>query len=579
MEYEGEIIYGEAIEMDSINTSSAIRTQGVKGSDVYTTTSNFLVDLFTLLVRKADKENFIRLMNKVLALNTPQNDDDLFVLTFQTRDVRGGKGERDLFTEMFLHLYKHKKSLAVPLLALIPEFGCWRDVFVLMERDADLKRAFTPIVLKQLEDDELLMRENKPVSLLAKWMPRESSEPELTKYLALSLFPSIGKTSQRLAAYRKRVSALNKYLKTTEIAMCAGDWEEIEPGKVPGRCLAKHIKAFLNEVAPKKKNEHVIPGQLRHPDDHVRMACREHFKEHLAKAAEGKAKVNGAVTRYPHEIVKKVAVTTEESEKNALIAVWNDMVKLAKAGGGLGKTIAMCDFSGSMRMGSNGDTPYWVSMAMGMLISEVTSDEFKDTFLTFDSTPKWHTLPAGNIFDRMASIAEHIGQGTSTDFQKAMDLVLATLKQKRVKAGEEPKDLIVITDMNWDQAASSASLGRFTGNSYRHVVKTAPWQTHIQMIREAFKRAGEDMWGEGQGWKPPRIVIWNVAASSMDFHAQADEEGVIMLAGWSPSLLKVLMEEGAKVQTPVDALRAVLDAERYDVIRQALGLARARSGM
>lgn len=566
MEYEAEVVYGEA--MDSIKTT------GVKGSDVYTTTSNFLVDLFTLLVRKADKENFIKLMDKVLALNTAQNEDDLFVLTFQTRDVRGGKGERDLFTEMFLHLYKHKKSLAVPVLALIPEFGSWRDVFVLMERDVDLKKAFTPIVLKQLEDDELLMSEKKPVSLLAKWMPREGSEPELTKSLALSLFPSIAKTSQRLAAYRKRVSALNKYLKTTEIAMCAGEWEEIEPAKVPGRCLAKNMKAFLNEVAPKKKNEYVASGQLRHPDDPVRMACREHFKEHLAKAAEGKAKVNGAVTRYPHEIVKKVYGTTDESEKNALIAVWNDMVKLAKAGGGLGKTIAMCDFSGSMKMGSNGDTPYWVSMAMGLLISEVTSDEFKDLFLTFDSTPMWHLLPKGDIFTRMDSIAEHLGQGTSTDFQKAMDLVLATLKQKRVKPGDEPKDLIVITDMNWDQASSSASLGRFTGNSYRHVVKTAPWQTHIQMIREAFKRAGEDMWGIG--WKPPRIVIWNVAASSMDFHAQADEEGVIMLAGWSPSLLKVLMEEGAKVQTPADALRAVLDAERYDVIRQSLTLARGR---
>jgi hypothetical protein len=95
------------------------------------------------------------------------------------------------------------------------------------------------------------------------------------------------------------------------------------------------------------------------------------------------------------------------------------------------------------------------------------------------------------------------------------------------------------------------------------------------MIREAFKRAGEDMWGEGQGWQPPRIVIWNVAATSADFHAMADTEGVIMLGGWSPSLFKTLCEEGAKVMTPFDMVRAILDAERYQPVRDRLATLRA----
>ena len=88
------------------------------------------------------------------------------------------------------------------------------------------------------------------------------------------------------------------------------------------------------------------------------------------------------------------------------------------------------------------------------------------------------------------------------------------------------------------------------------------------MIREAFKRAGEDMWGVP--WTPPRIVIWNVAATCADFHATADTEGVIMLSGWSPSLFKVLTEEGARVQNPMEALRVILDSERYDLVRQRL---------
>lgn len=555
----------------------ATPTVGVKGSDVYTSTGNALVDLFTILVRKAEPATFLALVDSVLdnPVVTLQEIEDVFVLAFQTRDVRGGKGERDLFTEMFLHLEEKRPHLLVPLLKFVPEYGSWRDVFVLMNKSPVLKYTYRYYIKKQLEQDKEAMAEGKPISLLAKWMPREDNDFELTKFLARDLFPDEVKFSRRLATYRKTVAGLNKYLKTTEIAMCAGDWEEIEPAKVPGRCLAKNMKAFLNEVAPTKKGEKVEDGKLRHPDNVVRMACREHFKEHFAKAAEGKAKVNGAQTRYPHEIIKALVTGGTDDQKNALIAVWNDMVTLAKKGGGLKDTIVMCDFSGSMQMSSNGDTPYWVSMAMGLLISEVTSEQFKDTFLTFDSNPVWHSLPSGpgeNIVTRLSAVTsnERIGQGTSTDFQKAMDLVLATLKAKRVEPGQEPKDLIVVTDMNFDAACGSSDPSLYTGHFYRHVVKTAPWQTQVQMIRESFKRAGEDMWGEGKGWKPPRIVIWNVAASSMDFHAQSNEEGVIMLAGWSPSLLKVLMEEGAKIQTPYDALRAILDAERYQPIRETL---------
>jgi hypothetical protein len=255
-------------------------------------------------------------------------------------------------------------------------------------------------------------------------------------------------------------------------------------------------------------------------------------------------------------------------EKDAVVGVWNQMVKDAKEGGGLGRSIAMCDFSGSMQSsGTNGDTPYWVSMALGLLISEVTTKEFENTFLTFDSTPKMVWLPKGDIFQRVAFIEPSMGQGTSTDFQKAMDLVIQQCKARRCRPGEEPENLIVLTDMNWDQACASDAYSRFTSNRYRHVVKTDPWQTHVEMIREAFKRAGEDMWGEGQGLKMPRIVIWNIAATSTDFHAKADTEGVVMLSGWSPSLFKVLQKDGVVIQTPYQALRCQLDDERYDPVR------------
>ncbi len=580
-------------------------TIGTKGSDVYTATGvdDPRVALSVLLNRGCDPAHITSGLDAILSSDDPQMVKDAFVLLFQTRDVRGGKGIRDAAQVMTKHLLAHPKyqDLMLSLLDLVPEYGSWRDLKVLgVEAHGDLppyadelQQRIVQLFRDQLtQDADRMMAEPTKVSLAAKYAPRECHESRFEKALTKQLAKSLCRAdavslSQQLKSYRQMVSHLNRVIDTTEIKMCGKHFADIEPQKVAGRCLQKNMKAFLNQPST-----YTGKGAPQRPStEQDRVECAAHFGAHFGKAARGEAKLNGSQTVFPHELVKKVvhsmrphydsyyededyesraaSSSLSQEEKGAIVGVWNQMVADAKAGGGLGRSLAMCDFSGSMQSsGSNGDTPYWVSMAMGLLISEVATEEFKDTFLTFDSTPTFHTLPKGDIFERVASIGGAIGQGTSTDFQKAMDLVLQRCKAQRVKPGEEPENLIVLTDMNWDQACASHESSYYTGNRYRHVVKTDPWQTHVEMIREAFKRAGEDMWGEGQGLKMPRIVIWNIAASSTDFHAKSDTEGVVMLSGWSPALFKVLQKEGVVEWTPYQGLRAQLDDERYDPVRQ-----------
>jgi hypothetical protein len=472
------------------------------------------------------------------------------------------------------------------MLPLLTEYGSWRDLFHLTTCVPAVVPVVLELVEKQLAKDMDDAAQGKPISLLAKWIPREDRQSDLAKLIAKRLFPYEARPSSRMKTYRQKISALNRALKTTEVAMCSHDWASIEPARVPGRCLQKHMKALLNEPGNKKNMVRVRrANNLRHPDDEDRMECRAHFQQFFKDAKEGKVTVNAANVVYPHELIKKIVKSMKETynhrdgvtlaaddlsvdEKNGLLAQWAALVKDAREAGGLGRSLAMCDFSGSMQSsGKNGDTPYWVSMAMGLLISEVTTEEFKDTFLTFDSNPMLHRLSKGDVFEKIASIG-YVGQGLSTDFQKAMDLVLSNMKATRCKPGQEPDNLIVITDMNWDQACASDQRSRYTDHSYRHVVKTAPWQTHIEMIREAFKRAGEDMWGVP--FVPPRIVVWNVASTSSDFHATADTEGVVMLSGWSPSLFKNLLKGDIRSMTPLEMLRIILDDERYKPVREKL---------
>jgi hypothetical protein len=283
-------------------------------------------------------------------------------------------------------------------------------------------------------------------------------------------------------------------------------------------------------------------------------------------------KIKGSDTVYPHEVIKKIlesyrydqyygeAARLSQGEHDLILGQWRGFVETAREAGALRNCIAMCDFSGSMD-----GVPKLVSMALGMLIAEVSGTH---KFLTFDSEPKWHQMQADQDILQRVQAMGNIGHGLSTDFQKAMDLILSDVKARRLRPEEIPKDLIVFTDMGFDQACGSSEESAYTGHSYRHVVKTAPWQTHIQMIREAWKRAGEDM--HGVPFVPPRIVVWNLRAEYKDFHAEAKEEGVIMLSGWSPSLFKVIQETRVEVLTPMQGLRLQLDDPMYDVIRQRL---------
>lgn len=103
------------------------------------------------------------------------------------------------------------------------------------------------------------------------------------------------------------------------------------------------------------------------------------------------------------------------------------------------------------------------------------------------------------------------------------------------------------------------------------------WETQYEALKRKFAEAGMNT--VGQEYTPPLVVFWNLRGDTKGFMAKADTPGVIMLSGFSPSLLTLLIEakplqvatekEKPKV-TPYDAMRAALDNEVYDRIRAVL---------
>ena len=145
------------------------------------------------------------------------------------------------------------------------------------------------------------------------------------------------------------------------------------------------------------------------------------------------------------------------------------------------------------------------------------------------------------------------------------------MKELRVPVGEEPEDLIVLTDMGFDDASRNNSCSN-------HGAKNEDWDYILRRIREEFATASKEVWGEGPGWKPPRIVVWNLRAEYKDFHAKADQEGVVQLSGWSPATLKALQMGGVQVMTPFQGMRSIIDDARYDPVRKAWDTAHAKRG-
>ena len=533
--------------------------QGINGADVYTETGDERVTLFTMLNRHLDAEYINDHVEAIYLFK--EKILDLWVMTFQTRDIRGGKGERQLFYEMIAALHRMDPVMTEKMLSLIPEYGCWRDLWTLWEKVPALEHAILALVRGAYAKDLRYYRLDEPskMSLLAKWLPREKSKTFVgqARKIAKALFPDASDRAQMIQ-YRMMVSAMNRDLKTVEVKMCGKAWKTIEPEAVPGRCMKICDKAFLNEPTEKSKKQHRGHAEeLRFPDDADRMACRTNFQAFLEEVKTGKKKVHGANVVMPHELVSKLQGYGLSKDQHTIVqGQWDSIREETLKAGGLGKAVAMCDFSGSMS-----GTPMEVSLALGILISEITHPAFRDHILTFDAAPQWHSFVGmKTVHDKVKSL-RGCGQGLNTDFYAACMRILQRMIKGKVPVGEEPEDLIVITDMGFDDAA--------TPQTYAQGMRRAPtkWETQLTRVRREFQEEGEKLWG--QGWKPPRIVIWNVRAEFKDFHAKADQEGVVQLSGWSPSILKAL-QKGVEVQTPYEGMRSILDDERYDAVRSRL---------
>jgi len=195
-------------------------------------------------------------MDGMFESNDPAVLEELVVLIFHIRDIRGGRGDRLLFHQMMDILYAKYPSLIYHTLHLVPEYGYWKDFFVFSMRHPELLNMSYEISRWALEKDEVA---------------HVNGMHAYASGFARYLYPTVSVQATRMAAYRNRIRTLNAKINTVQIKMCAGRWDQIDPQSIPFVERKKSRAGFLNESVHDSNT-------LRRPDDPKRMECRTKFQ-------------------------------------------------------------------------------------------------------------------------------------------------------------------------------------------------------------------------------------------------------------------------------------------------------------
>jgi hypothetical protein len=392
---------------DSIET---VKTDN--GAVSLQSSGNDLLNLFVATVRGIEADRLDELMKKA------SEENMLYTLKIvaYVRDIRGGKGERDIGRQMMDWLLKNDdRQLITNMKAYIAEYGRWDDGVYL--RKSIARKHYIELIANQLREDIVNMVDMKPVSLAAKWVPSESSALNKETGIFFSLAKNMG---IKPAILRKTfISPLRAYIDVLERKMCAREWDKVDYEKVPSAAMLKHGK----------------------PDHAFYRNDQERFEKYKKRLTAGTAKIN-ARTLFPHEILQQYL--TAYGADAIVESQWKEMLLKMSEMGCLDNVLVLSDVSGSME-----GMPMLISYTMGILISSLNKSEvFRNQILTFETSPQLVDVGGETLFDQLQKIKD-APWGGSTNICAAFDLILEKTKD------EMPEKIIIISDMQFNEADDS----------------------------------------------------------------------------------------------------------------------------
>ncbi len=501
------------------------------GAAGYRTTANALVDLnfkvASLRMRKEEEitEAYIRAF-----WESPKY---AVKWLFFLRDIPEGMGERRSFRVCLKYLAVSQPEITKAVLNYVPEYGRYDDLLVLL--DTPLAGDVAALYQKQLRLDLAAMAEGRGISLLAKWLPgNNTSSAEARRYAEIlrKYFQMSPKQ------YRQTLSSLRRYGNVVETQISASEWTSVNYDRVPAKANMKYDQAFA-----------------RHD-----LARRTEYLEKVL-AGDNKLHTNGLM---PYEIVHRYTgkgwYYRDPIREDLLTELlWK---KITEDGfqneWGLKDAIVVADGSGSMYTPVSGNSTVQaieVCNSLAIYFAEQLKGVFHNKAITFSSRPQFIDLRDNTKLKDKLEIMRAYSEVSNTNIKAVFDLLLEMAISHEVPAEELPGQVLIISDMEFDQA-SVPNYWLFPGK--KETVEWAP-------VDEAlFTTIGKQY--EAAGYRMPRLIFWNVCGRSDTIPMVDNAEGLCLLSGFSQNAMKIAAQKERK--DPWEALKKVLDSPRYQPIEE-----------
>lgn len=499
-----------------------------KGARATSTTFSKVYDLFARggAMRQASADNKVELFKDAFEENPVLAMKCLFYI----RDVRGGQGERQFFRDCIKHLHEIKIEYEdiLHIIEIVPLYGRWDDLYAFVGTPYE-KEAFK-FMKKQFDFD----MESLQPSLLAKWLKSENSSSKTTKKLGRLTRFHFGMSSKK---YRQSLTYLRDKIKVVEKLMSSNRWDEIEFDKLPSKAGFAYRRAFLSHEGTRGR--------------------------YLDFISNNETKIN-TLTLYPYEIIRDIInkfyfhmtqyndrTEIGRQERATYQKFWDNLKDYFDNATFNG--LAVIDTSGSMLSGN----AMSVAVALGIYCAERAAGPFHNKFMSFSRKPCLHIINENDdIVDKTLSIVTKDLIDT-TNLTSAFRLILKTAVENGLKNEDLPENLVIISDMQIDQAEDSM-FNPFEDDVKPNLKKR---KHEISVVREEFKSYGYEL---------PKVVYWNVNASNANnFIDDASQDGVTYVSGCSPILFTSILTG----KTGYDLMLEVLNAPRYEQVTEGTCLA------
>ena len=446
-------------------------TETENGATALNTTGSKLVDLFATIgaLRNADETRIERLFADAYA------EDPLLAtkIIFYARDIREGLGEREVPRKLLAYAAKNHPEAVLPNLELLGLYGRWDDIYCLI--GTPVENAMWDVVKGQLYSDIKNMSENKPVSLLAKWLKTADASSEKTRKLGIYTAKKLG---MKVYNYKRILRSLRKYIKVTEGLMSTQQWDQIDYNAVPSKAMLNYRNAFTKH-------------------DEIR------FQDYISKLSTGETKIN-ASTLYPYDLIEKYTNgygnRYMKPEDSVVEAQWNALPDYVGEGV---NAIVMADTSGSMQ-----GRPMCTSVGLALYFAERNKGAYHNLWMSFSTHPNIHEVKGETLYQKLTSM-DLKDWGGSTNLQAAFDLILAIAIKSQCKPEDMPKALIIISDMEIDYACHGELF--YDGMKYKYAQ---------------------------YGYTMPNIIFWNVESRNDTYHISSKIPNTQCFSGQAASTFK-----------------------------------------